>query len=172
MAGGVHSLKVHRAQIVALGTHGEDPALWVAATRLRAALSDGTPLSDLGFDELVRGAFHHVLIRHLAGQSTRRDYGALDRRRLERVCAFIDARLEDELSINKLADVAALSPYHFLRSFKRAIGETPASFVRARRLERAEALLRAGRPIDSVASRLGFKRRDRFAAALRARFGH
>src|SRR3712207_7229229 len=37
---------------------------------------------------------------------------------------------------------AHVSPYHFIRRFKEAFGETPHQYVQTRRIERAQALLR------------------------------
>lgn len=47
----------------------------------------------------------------------------------------------------KLSDISAranLSPYHFLRVYKRAYGETPHEFVTRLRIERAKTLLVSG----------------------------
>ena len=41
-----------------------------------------------------------------------------------------------------LAGVACLSPYHFSRSFKLAVGVGPQRYVIQRRLDRAKTLLR------------------------------
>jgi transcriptional regulator GlxA family with amidase domain len=45
----------------------------------------------------------------------------LSRERLKRVCDYIEAHLDDRLTLADLAAVACLSPYHFSRSFKQAV---------------------------------------------------
>lgn len=45
------------------------------------------------------------------------------------------------LSLNEMADVAHLSPYHFARTFRRVTGIPPGEFMNALRLERAKRLL-------------------------------
>jgi AraC family transcriptional regulator len=81
---------------------------------------------------------------------------AVGARRLRRVIEYIEAHLADELTLVGLAEVAQLSPYHFARLFKSAIGESPYRYVTARRLARATELL-AGGHLDAgkVAHRVG-----------------
>jgi AraC family transcriptional regulator len=45
----------------------------------------------------------------------------LSRDRLQRVCDYIEAHLDDRLTLAELAGVACLSPFHFSRSFKQGL---------------------------------------------------
>jgi len=63
-------------------------------------------------------------------------------RHLLRAKDLIDARYADPLDTAALAAQACCSEAHFIRSFKRAFGETPHQYLLTRRLERAAALLR------------------------------
>lgn len=65
----------------------------------------------------------------------------LDRRRLLRVLDYIEANLEGNLSLDRLASIACLSRYHFARAFKQAVGHSPHRYVSGRRLEHAKVLL-------------------------------
>ena len=62
--------------------------------------------------------------------------------RLRRVCDYIEAHIDDDLSLTVLADIACLSPYHFSRSFKEAVGIGTQRYVVQRRIERAKTLMR------------------------------
>ncbi len=64
-------------------------------------------------------------------------------RHLLRAKDLIDARYADPLDTAALAARAHCSEAHFIRSFKRAFGETPHQYLLTRRLERAAALLRS-----------------------------
>lgn len=64
-------------------------------------------------------------------------------RHLLRARDLIDARYADPLDTAALAAQACCSEAHFIRSFKRAFGETPHRYLLTRRLERAAALLRS-----------------------------
>ena len=91
----------------------------------------------------------------------------LDARRLRRVLEFINARLETSITIDDLAQVACLSPFHFARAFKLATGQTPHAFLSARRLERAKSLLRYGaRPLGEIALKCGFSSQASFTKAF------
>ena len=61
--------------------------------------------------------------------------------RLNRVINYIDEHLDEPLSLQELAQVAAFSPFHFHRIFKALTGETLGAFVWRLRLERAANLL-------------------------------
>src|SRR5690348_538809 len=50
----------------------------------------------------------------------------------------------EPLDMAELARTALMSPGHFQRSFRKAFGETPYSYLMTRRVERAKALLRRG----------------------------
>jgi AraC-like DNA-binding protein len=63
-------------------------------------------------------------------------------RHLLRARDLIDMRYAEPLDIDALARAAHASPWHFVRSFARAFGETPHQYLLMRRMERAAALLR------------------------------
>ena len=54
----------------------------------------------------------------------------------------MDRSFRDELDVNALAEVAFVSPAHFIRRFKATFGETPHRYLQRRRVERAMFLLR------------------------------
>jgi len=98
--------------------------------------------------------------------------GKLGLRRLHRVIAFVEEHLADSaLSVGVLADIASMSPFHFLRSFKRTLHMTPHSFVRARRLERIRAALTTAADPMEVARRYGFMHVRHFRSAYRRHHG-
>ena len=93
-------------------------------------------------------------------------------RRLLRARVFAEDALAEPLSLGRLAREAALSPFHFHRLFRGAFGETPAAYVRRRRLERAcDALLHTDKPVTEVCLDAGFSSLGSFSTLFRARFG-
>jgi AraC family transcriptional regulator len=94
-------------------------------------------------------------------------------RRLEAVVDFVDAHLDDELSLERMATVAAISPFHFHRLFHLWSGETLNEFVRRRRLDVAAGRLRhcPDEKITAVSLNCGFASPEGFARAFRERFG-
>ena len=98
--------------------------------------------------------------------------GGLSRERLRRVLDHIEAHLGEELTLAGLAAVACLSPCHFSRCFKRAVGVGPHRYVARRRIERArEMIRRTEEPIAAIAQALGFADQSHFTNAFRRETG-
>jgi len=101
--------------------------------------------------------------------SSRREY----QRRINRVIDYVQAHLDGDLTLERLAEVAAFSPFHFHRVFAAITGETLSDFIRRVRLERAAGAL-ISLPETSVleiALRYGFSSAATFARAFKAHFG-
>lgn len=74
-----------------------------------------------------------------------------------RVQAFMLEHLEEELSVERLAGLAAMSTRHFSRVFAREAGMTPMEFLQNARIDRARKLLESSDlPLKTVAWRSGF----------------
>jgi AraC-like DNA-binding protein len=87
--------------------------------------------------------------------------------KLRRVLDFIEAHLQDDISLLDLAMTADLSPFHFSRVFKLATGVSPYRYVRDRRLARSRNLLAGGgMGIAEVALCCGFANQSHFTAAF------
>ena len=92
--------------------------------------------------------------------------------RIERVLAHIRLNLAGDLSLDCLADIAALSRFHFHRTFVAMTGETVAEAVRRARLNRGAQLLSATtRPLPDIAAEVGYPNTDSFTRAFREAFG-
>jgi AraC family transcriptional regulator len=100
--------------------------------------------------------------------TTRSDYAI----RLERVFRWLADHLDDTLDLARLADVAAMSPYHFHRIYHAMQGETAAETVRRLRLHRAAVELITGElPVPRVARRAGYGSQEAFTRAFKAAYG-
>ena len=92
--------------------------------------------------------------------------------RLSELVPWITGHLHQDLSVERLAEKACLSPRHFTRRFKRAFGDTPGGFVENVRLDEARRRLSAsGATIEGVADSVGFASADSFRRAFERRFG-
>ena len=94
--------------------------------------------------------------------------GGLGSARLRRIKELVHAKLEDDLSLDEMAQSVGLSTAHFARMFRKSTGETPHQFVLRQKIERARAMLRApdARILD-VAVACGFKTQQHFAQVFR-----
>jgi AraC family transcriptional regulator len=147
----------------------EDPrigALMAAANAERAA---GFPSGRL-FLESVEMALAAVLVRGyaVARYSLRRNRGGLSPARLRNVTEFIRSQIGEDLSLQKMAEVAGLSVTHFSSMFRESVGESPHQFVLRQRVQHGKELLRARemRMLD-VAMECGFKTQQHFARVFR-----
>jgi AraC family transcriptional regulator len=92
--------------------------------------------------------------------------------RLRRVVDYIHDHPAGDLSLDALADVAALSRFHFHRVYTAVVGETAANTVRRMRLHRAAvALVQGTDPIPAVALAVGYPRPASFSRAFAGHFG-
>lgn len=104
-------------------------------------------------------------VRHRSVQTHR---GGLGSARLRRIKEFVDAKMEDELTLREMAQSVELSRAHFARMFRKSTGESPHQFVLRQRIERAMTVLRSddARVVD-VAVACGFKTQQHFARVFR-----
>jgi AraC family transcriptional regulator len=80
-----------------------------------------------------------------------------DQQRIATVLHRIETTADTPLSIGDLAQDAAMSPYHFLRTFRRVVGMAPYQFILRTRLQNAAVQLRrSSRPVLDIALDAGF----------------
>jgi AraC family transcriptional regulator len=92
--------------------------------------------------------------------------------RIARVVGYLSNQVSNNPSLETLAEIAAISPFHFHRVYRALTGETPSSTVRRLRLARACVLLRdTAKPVTEVAFEVGFDTSQSFAKAFRAATG-
>ena len=111
------------------------------------------------FLEVMTEAFLAQLLQGHANldDGVRRRQLSLAPKRLNDVTGYVDDHLGEEISLDRLAAVARLSRYHFIRAFTRATGKTPHAYVMGRRVETAKRLLNdTNLAISEVASLCGF----------------
>lgn len=92
--------------------------------------------------------------------------------RLRRVTEYIHDHLDDELDLNRLADVACLSSYHWHRVYHAVHGETIAATVKRLRLHRAAAFIAdTGLTMKEVARRSGYDNLQSFTRIFKSVYG-
>jgi AraC family transcriptional regulator len=141
------------------------PQLRAAMLALDAEVREGGPGGRLLAESLGNVLAIHLL-RHFSatGPADVPIGGVLPKHKLRAVLEYIHEHLDAELSLDHLAAVAHMSPYHFARLFKNSTGLPPHQYVIARRVERAKELLRVRDvlPLADVAVETGFSNQSHF----------
>lgn len=92
--------------------------------------------------------------------------------RLIPILLYIQANLEENLSLDRIATQAQLSPFHFHRLFQTVIGETVKQYTQRLRLERAAYYLKIhNATILDIAIANGFQTHETFSRAFKRHFG-
>jgi AraC family transcriptional regulator len=93
--------------------------------------------------------------------------------RLDRVIVYLHDHLDEtDLDLNKLAEIACMSPYHWHRIYQAIQGETLASTVKRLRLLRAAGYLaQTSMPISRIAKKSGYPNVQSFTRVFRSVYG-
>lgn len=91
--------------------------------------------------------------------------------RIREICRYIETHSEESLSLEALASRAAMSRFHFARSFKSVVGVTPKQFVAGVRLARFKRGLQEQRPIDAAIYDAGYGSASRVYEQTATRLG-
>ena len=95
-----------------------------------------------------------------------------DQRRVTDALRRIEAQCDQPLSLQQLAGDVAMSPYHFLRTFRAVAGMAPHQFLLHTRLQRAAVRLRcSGDTICAIALEAGFSDLSTFNRRFRRLLG-
>jgi AraC family transcriptional regulator len=150
------------------------PPLRAAMLAVNDELTDGASGGGLAAESLANLLAVHLIRNTSAPRRTvRRTDGALPRGRLRAVTEYIEEHIDGGLTLEQMAAVAHLSAYHFARQFKVATGLSPHQYVIARRVERAQQLLREDDDLSlaEVAAGAGFSDQSQFSHHFKRRLG-
>jgi AraC family transcriptional regulator len=87
---------------------------------------------------------------------------------LRKVEDYVREQLADEISVETLAGLVELSPFHFSRVFKQATGMSPLQFVTRQRITLAQQLIReTSRSLIQVALEVGYTSPSHFTKVFR-----
>lgn len=121
------------------------------------------------YAETLGAMLRHELIRIEAGRHVRQsgEFG-LTARQLKAAIAYMDDRIDQDISVADMARELGMSAFHFIRMFKKSAGLPPHKFFIARRIERAKELLRSQHlSISEIAEMSGFNGATQLTRAFR-----
>ena len=121
---------------------------------------------------LAHDIIDHAVLNQVGLRQGLKLKGGLAPHQRRQLLDFIEANLEQPLTLGELALRCNLSAYHFARMFRASFGLPPHQYLLARRLHRACQLLRMGAlPLGEVALSCGFASASHFSNRFRQALG-
>ncbi|UTW59881.1 helix-turn-helix transcriptional regulator [Kordiimonas sp. SCSIO 12603] len=119
---------------------------------------EGAATSLLAKEETTNEILYRLTTNHCSGAVPGSALkGGLSHMQLKKVMAFVDESTCASPSLEDMAEVVGLSPFHFARMFKKSCGLSPASFVMRHRLEKVKDLLvNSDKCLASISAVTGF----------------
>jgi AraC family transcriptional regulator len=146
----------------------DEPLVAQLALALAEEVRTGYPAGPLYGEALAMSLVARIARAHAEPPArARRPRGGLLPHKLRLVVEYIDSRLEENMALQALAEVAQLNVFHFIRAFKQSTGASPHQFVLSKRIARARSLLDTTElPVAQVALECGFSNQSHFTAAF------
>lgn len=84
---------------------------------------------------------------------------------------YIDKHFSEDINLDKIANKALVSKFHFIRLFKKYYGRTPNQYLQEVRIEKAKKLLQKRNSIDEVCNAIGFASKTSFISLFKKMTG-
>jgi AraC family transcriptional regulator len=151
----------------------QDPTILHVAQLLKAEVLSGGLAGNLYVESLRNLLAVHLLRNHTRDPVQPKVAAVhLEGLKLKQLKDYIEDHLAEDLPIATLAALIPISPFHFARAFKAALGEPPHRYVMQRRIERAKMLLSVMRlSVAEVSYQTGFSSQSHFTAQFRKAIG-
>jgi AraC family transcriptional regulator len=148
---------------------GRDEILWPICLTCAELLAARVPGKSPRVAALTQLMAAHIMEKYTEAAAQSSPYrGGLPIRHLRRVEDYIAEHLADEISVERLAELAERSPSHFAHVFKETTGMTPLQFVTRQRITRAQQLIReTSRSLIDVGLEVGYSSPSHFAHVFR-----
>lgn len=144
-----------------------DEAFSDALSRLIQLKPDSADAALLGKGRL-RELYYSVLLGE-AGDSARCAFGVGNE--IARSIEYLSSRLNEPVTIDELADQAAMSRAVFHRKFKQATAMSPIQFVKSMRLNTAAMKIAGGMNINEAAMDVGYVSSSQFSREFKRMYG-
>jgi AraC family transcriptional regulator len=149
-----------------------DPLVYSLLVRMWECAAGQEQVDRYLADGLLVSILSQLLIK-ATGCSSKLATTAIPYWRLQRVYAFVESNLDQDITLENLAEAAGFSCRHFARSFRLQTGETPHRWLMTVRLEKAKDLLRDTEfSLCDVADRCGFASQSHMTTVMKNETGY
>tara|TARA_B100000378_G_scaffold239321_1_gene207121 strand:+ start:1672 stop:2571 length:900 start_codon:yes stop_codon:yes gene_type:complete len=152
---------------------GDDPLVAAFLSALADELR-GSPEGNAVFIQGLARALCVHLLRNFSERCAFRGHSVarLPNWLLRRVLFHMDEHIAERFDLDTLADLCAMSRFHFSRAFRNTTGLPPSRWFSLHRVERARALLRETTlPVIEIAMAVGYESPGHFAQVFRRHTG-
>jgi AraC family transcriptional regulator len=150
-----------------------DEQLSLLLTEMNREMKSGWLMGSL-YGDLLGMCLSVALIKKF-GEITRhipRLKGGLSCAHIKEVIAYIEENIDKDIRLDDLATLSGLSRFHFARSFRESLGDTPYQFILKKRIQKAkELLVRPEWNVRQIASATGFADVSQFSKMFRKTIG-
>jgi AraC family transcriptional regulator len=160
---------VRSDQVEVIDFFGRDEILWPICLTCAELLSARVPGKSPRVAALTLLMAAHVVEKYTTIATEKAaQRGGLPIHLLRKVEDYIGEHLDEEVSVERLAELVELSPSHFAHVFKETTGMTPLQFVTRHRITRAQQLIReTSRSLIDVGLEVGYTSPSHFAQVFR-----
>ena len=158
---------------IGVETKRADPLMAQLVQALKAEMIAKNSENDFYIHSLETALAAHLIRNYSTRASTIPDCEqGLSRRQLHRSIEYIQAHLDQNLSLTAIAEELGLSSYYFCRLFKQSMGISPYQYLLQQRIEQAKQLLgRSTLKVTQVALACGFANSSHLAKHFRQQTG-
>ena len=156
-------------QVEVIDFFGRDEALAHLCFACAEMLSARTPGKSKRVADLAQLIASYLVEKYTDAATEKPDFrGGLPIRQLRKVEDHVREHLAEDISVEALAELVELSPFHFSRVFKQATGMTPLQFVTRERITRAQQLIReTSRSLIEIALEVSYTSPSSFSKVFR-----
>jgi AraC family transcriptional regulator len=148
---------------------GRDDALAHLCFACAEILDSSVPEQSKRVAALAQHLAAHLVEQYTHVGSQKQEFrGGLPIRQLRKVEDYVGEHLAKELSVQALAELVELSPFHFSRVSKDTTSTTPMQFVTQQRITRAQQLIReTSRSLTEIGIEVGYSNPSHFGKVFR-----
>ncbi|GHO57265.1 AraC family transcriptional regulator [Ktedonobacter robiniae] len=145
-----------------------DPMLAGMLSQLHLALANSP--STLERESRLTWTFAHLVMRHADTHLIERPTRG-GRSIVQHVRTYLEEHATENVSLDHLAGLVQLSPFHLLRVFRETVGLPPHSYLTQLRVTRAKRLIASSMPLAEVAGAVGFSDQSHLTRHFKALVG-
>lgn len=150
-----------------------DPVIGSLERLLRLELNDTEFCSRLYVESLVTALSVHLLRTYSTQKpklNARLESASL--RQLQPAIDYMHEHLQENLSLDSMAQMLGISRYYFIRIFKQTFGITPYQYLLQHRIERAQCLLKQSKlSLSDIAIECGFANQSHLTNHFKRQLG-